>query len=39
MSRFDRNPEKQPERADMTVAKAALKSGGYLRKKKDEEGT
>ena len=36
MSRYKKEPEVQPPRADMSVAKAALKSVGYGRKKVSE---
>ena len=36
MSRFKKKPEAQPPRADTSVAKAALKSVGYGRKKVSE---
>ena len=32
MSRYEKKPEAQPPRADMSVAKAALKSVGYAQR-------
>lgn len=36
MSRYKKEPESQPPRADTSVAKAALKSVGYGRKEVSE---